>query len=293
MSEVTVTYKNTNGKELVLGRFAPFFMLSFSGFGTPENNVVSQNLFGIDGAQKIAQQLNVRDMEVIMRIMARNFDDLQHLKRTAISVLNPSLAGTIIYTTPNGKYEIDVEVIKGIDEAEDNTATTQKASLQFRALDPYWRDRSFYNNLIPLSHVRNLFKFPVNIVEKFKFAEMIPGEIITIENEGDAQVGAVFTMSFTKVVENPKIYNIRTQEYFGFNKTFNAGDKVTINTIRNQKRVLFKPNGGEEVNAMSMRMQGSTFLVLNQGNTYLQIQATSGLEGIIANLDYSPLVLGV
>lgn len=293
MEKVRVTYKNTDGEELVMGRFAPFYMLSFSGFGTPETTITTQNLFGVDGAQKVARQISVREMEIILLIKGESFDELQDLKQRVIKVLNPALSGTIIYEVLDKIFEIDVEIIKGVDEGENNTSLTQKGSLQFKALDPYWRDRSEYNKLIPLSQVENKFKFPLQITEDYKFAEMKPGEIITIDNTGDAAVGAIFTLNFTKSVKNPRIYNVRTQEYFGFNHVFGAGDVVTINTIRNQKQVLYKENGEDAINAMSMRTPGSSFLILNKGQTYLQIQADAGLEGIIANLDYSPLVLGV
>ena len=291
--KVRITYRNTNGVGIVMGKFPPFWALSFSGFGSPENTVNTQSLFGVDGAQKTSSALNVRDMEVIMLIKAESFDDLQDLKRKAMRALNPAYAGTLIYEVLDKTYEIDVEVVKGIDEAETNTSTSQKATLQFKALDPYWHDKSEYNKLVPLSQVNNLFKFPLSITDTFKFAEMKPGEIITIENAGDAAVGGIFTMKFLAGVQNPRIFNVETQEYFGFTHTFAAGDVVTFNTVRNQKKVTYTPFGGEEQNAMSMRTVGSTFLSMSVGTNYLQVQADGGLENIVASLDYSPLVLGV
>ena len=50
---------------------------------------------------------------------------------------------------------------------------------------------------------------------------------------------------------------------------------------------------GTEVNAMSERLENSTFLFLEKGANYLQVQADSGVDGVIVNLTFTPLVMGV
>jgi hypothetical protein len=292
-SKVRITYRNTDGQGIVITKQAPFKGMTISGFGTPDNTVSSQSLFGVDGAQLTSSTLNVRDIEVVMLIMAQSFEELQDLKRTVIRIMNPKLAGTLIYEVLDKTYEIDVIPLGGVDEGDANTSLTQKSVLQFRALDPYWRDRSEYNKLVSLSQVENMFKFPLSITSAFKFAQMKPGELVTIENTGDAAVGGIFTMQFIAPVTNPRIYEVESQNYFGFNATFNAGDVIVFNTIRNEKKVTYTPVDGVAENGMGLRMPGSTFLQLDQGVTNFQVQADEGVEGIVASLDYSPLVLGV
>ncbi|WP_433322298.1 phage tail domain-containing protein [Weissella tructae] len=290
--KVKITYRNTNGDELIMGRFAPFYILGYNGFGMPDNTIDTQELYGMSGARKITSSLNVRDIELVLLIKADNFEELKDLKRSVLKVLNPAFAGTLIYQVLDKTYEIDVEIVQGFD-AQEQTSLSEKSAIQFKALDPFWRDLSDYENLVPLNEVKPLFKFPLQITPDFKFAEMNPGEIVTIRNDGDANVGAVFTLKFTKKVVNPRVFDIRKQTFFGFKKTFYAGDTVTFSTVRNKKRVTFKAKDGQNVNAMGMRMQGSTFITLNIGETYLQIQADEGIDGVLGTLDYSPLVLGV
>lgn len=290
--KVKITYQNTNGDKLIMGRFAPFWILSKGGFGMPDNRIDTQQLYGMSGARKTNSSLDIRDIELILMIKGETFEELQELKRSVLKALNPALAGTITYQILDKTYEIDVEILKGFD-TQSQTSLVEKSAIQFQALDPFWRDRSEYENLVPLNEVKPLFKFPLQITPEFRFAEMKPGEIVTIRNDGDANVGAVFTLRFTKKVVNPRIFDIRKQAYFGFKKTFQAGDEVKFSTVRNKKSVTFKPKGGKEINAMGMRMQGSTFITLNIGDTYLQVQADEGIDGVLGTLDYSPLVLGV
>lgn len=290
--KVKITYRNTNGDELIMGRFAPFYILGYSGFGMPDNTIDTQELYGMAGARKITSSVNVRDLELIMLIKSESFEELKQIKREVLRVLNPAFAGTLTYQVLDKVYEIDVEIVKGFD-TQTQTSLAEKSAVQFKALDPFWRDVSDYKNLVPLNEVRPLFRFPLQITPEYKFAEMKPGEIITINNSGDADVGAVFTLRFTKQVVNPRVFDIRKQAFFGFSKTFQAGDQVQFSTVRGKKSVTFTPSGGTPVNAMSMRMQGSSFITLNIGQTFLQVQADEGIDGVLGTLDYNPLVLGV
>lgn len=291
---VKFKYTNTNGDSIVISHVAPFVYKSISGLGQAENELSSIKQYGVDGATKTTSSLAVRDMEIEMMIAADNFADLQDLKRNAIHVLNPKVAGTLTYTVAGKSYEIDVELIKGIDEGDANTALTQSTVLQFQALDPYWRDVSYYDRLVSLSTADNRFKFPLQITDAYIFSTVLTGQIVQVENAGDAVVGGEFTFTFTRTVVNPRIYNIKTTEFMEFNRTFVAGEKLVVVTTRNKKKMTLYDIDGEEVNAMQFRVVGSTFLQLDNTQTnYLQAQAQSGIEGMFVTLKFVPLKLGV
>ena len=44
---------------------------------------------------------------------------------------------------------------------------------------------------------------------------------------------------------------------------------------------------------MSERTVGSTFLQMDLGDNYIQIQATSGVEGCLGELEFTPKIMGV
>ena len=99
-------------------------------------------------------------------------------------------------------------------------------------------------------------------------------------------------MEFIGAVKNPRIYNVLTQEYFGFNGDFTPADKFELSTEQGNKYAK-KINAGVETNAMPDRMTDSTFLMLKKGTNYLQVQADEGVSSTLVNVKFSPRVIGV
>ncbi|MDR3241344.1 MAG: phage tail family protein [Lactobacillaceae bacterium] len=294
-SSVTVKYKNSKGRELVLSRAWPFVLESVSGFGMPENAITSTKLYGLDGEVKLMSSLNSRLLQVNGVIFAETYEELQTAKIDSISILNPRLSGTLSIEQHDKRYEIDVELIKGIDEGDDNGTTWQQLVLQFNALDPYWRNVSDYHTDINLSTRVDEWEFPLDIEDGFEFATVDTGIITTIVNDGDTDTGAIYTMTFGKTVTNPKIYNVLTQEFMGMKGDYSAGDKIVISTMRDNFFIKYYISmfGGAEVNGMPYRTIGSSFMQLKQGYNSLQVQADSGVDGLFVSVKFTPLVLGV
>ena len=289
----TVKYKNTEGTEIVFSNQAPFILQNVEGFGGVSNEIHSQRQFNRPGEQFISQSLEVRNIVLEGLILAKTDEDLDVYRRELVKAFNPMLAGTIIYRNDSEKeYEIDVVVDFAPNLDNQLIGTRIPFQIQLKALDVFWRDVSYYDSLIPLSQKVNLFKFPLQIVEDFQFAAIKSGEIIELQNDGDADVGAIFTIKFFADVVNPRIYNVITQEYFGFVGTYGIGTTLTISTVRGNKFVV-KDIYGVETNAMSERSLSSTFLQVRKGSNYFQVQADSRVNATIADLKFTPLVLGV
>ena len=289
----TVKYRNTEGAEIVFSNQPPFILQNVEGFGGVSNEIHSQRQFNRPGEQFISQSLEARNIVLEGLILAKSDEDLDVYRRELVKAFNPMLAGTIIYRNDSEKeYEIDVVVDFAPNLDNQLIGTRIPFQIQLKALDVFWRDVSYYDSLIPLSQKVNLFKFPLQIVEDFQFAAIKSGEIIELQNDGDADVGAIFTIKFFADVVNPRIYNVITQEYFGFVGTYGIGTTLTISTVRGNKFVV-KDIYGAETNAMSERSLGSTFLQVRKGSNYFQVQADSGVNATIADLKFTPLVLGV
>lgn len=293
-------YKNINGDRLQFKHIPPFQLIDWSGVGQPETNLSTTKQYGLAGEQLLSKSINFRDIEFIVLIKSPNYShsELLTLKRDVISIMNPMLSGTITISSNGRRYEIDVEVMKGIDDADTNTATSHRAILQWRALDPYWRDVTNYDHLVPLSVAQERLIFPLAITKNYVFSTVIAGEIVNVENNGDAPVGMTLTFSFYSVVTNPKVIKIHndgtSNEFLGFNGTYEPGDKIVVSTLRNKKSMTFYPKDGEPKNAMSRRIIGTTFLELDNGvSTPLRTDATSGGDGMYVEMSFTPLVLGV
>lgn len=288
----SVKYTNTDGETIEIGYKPPFFLTGLEGFSAVANEITSGKVHDLAGEQFINESLVARDMTVNCRVVAGSPEELATYRTQLISAFNPELAGILYFEEFGKSYSIDVKVEIGADFDLEKTQKSQEFQLVLKALDPYWRDTSIYDSLIPLSKVENKFKFPLIITDNFIFASMISGEIISVNNSGSVEVGGIFRMKIKGDVSNPRIHNVLTQEYFGFNGTYSNGTEFVISTLRGKKKVG-KTIDGTTINAMSERMLGSSFLQLKKGENYFQLQADNDINLVIGELNFTPLVLGV
>lgn len=282
-NKLSVTYTNSKGDSIIFGSFAPFRLLDYTGFGSVENDITSEKVYGLDGEQEISSTLAVREIELTVLVQPHGFVEQRTLVRNLMRIMNPKLPGTLTYQVLDSQYVIDVKIVKGFDPSY------TKGVIQFKALSPFWRDVSNLHQTISLGESSNMFKFPLQIIPDFVFAKVVAGNITTIENLGEAAIGFETSITCTGIVINPKLINVYTEEFFGFNAEFGIGDTIYINTNRGEKQALY--NGD---NAMKLRIAGSTFLQLdNEVTNYFILQAASGVENMRAEIKYEPLVNGV
>lgn len=289
-----IVYKNSEGGQVVFGQQPPFLVLSKKGFGPVENIITKQQQYGLDGSILINQQLDDRTLEIEGEFIAADRTDLEDKRNQLASLHNPKLSGTLTYFPDNGKvYQIDVKVEQPpiMDSSSNNL--TQKYSIRFISLDSYWVDRDQADKLISLSTLKNNLTFPLRINSNFTFALRSANSIQTIVNNGDAAIGMVISLYFSEEVVNPKILNVTTGEYFKLDKKYTANQVLTIVTLRGQKEVLLTLDDGTQENDLEFWDEDSTFLQLDKGNNFFQLQADSGVENMVGTVKISPKVLGV
>jgi len=295
LPNVKIIYRNVLEDEINFDRFGPIFLTNYSGFGSPENEVSSQKLFGVPGQRKTSSSRTYRDMTIGVAIKESSFEELKSQEHKIMAVINPELAGTILININDNLYSIDVEVLKGYESNSATGASSSSATLQFRALDPDWRDENQSNKAIVLTGTKKKMKFPLAITSGFAFATIKPGEIVTVENKGDFAVGFEMKLKINAPVVNPRIYNVLTQEYFGWNMSLNAGDEIYLSTVRLKKRTWLTDDvNPEPTNIMGKRIPGSSFFVLdNLSANNLVIQADTGIDNILGTLLFTQLIIGV
>ena len=288
-----VRYQNIQNTEVLFSNGPPFILTNLDGIGAVENELSTSTNYGSDGATKTSQRYVVRDITIEGRLVAETPEDRDNLRQELVRIFNRDLAGTLTLEMNNRRYLIDVEVSQAPEFKEDRLRYNHVPfQIMLKALNPYWRDASLYDALIPLSLTQNLFEFPLDIVNNFEFATVKSGDIIEIINRGDVEVGAVFFMRFIRDVKNPRIYNVLEQSFFGFKGTYQPDVRFELSTVFRGKYAR-KIIGDERINAMPERLEGSTFLTLRQGSNYFQIQAEEGVDGVLVDLKFQPLVIGV
>lgn len=288
---LNLKYKNTDGVTINIGSAPPYYLLSREGFSAVNNTITSEKTYGLDGETFISQTLDVRNLTINGFVLGDTRVELNDLRRDLIKAFNPKLAGTLTLQNDNGTYVIDVIPELAPNISDKSTGIGHEFTITLKALDPYWQDESLGDGLIELSTIEPKFNFPLAISSAFVFATAKSGEIITVLNDGDVDTGCLFRLRLVTTVVNPRIYNIYSQEFFGFSGTFVAGTVFEVSTTRGDKYA--RKFLTEWENAMPNRMSGSTFMQITRGSNYLQIQADSGVDGCLGDLEFAPKLLGV
>lgn len=288
-----ITYTNTEGEQIVMSGLPPYRLKRKAGFDSVENIIVSQNNYGQDGETAIYSKLDVRNIELEGTIIESNHADMLKFRRELVRIFNPIIAGELTYENNIGTYQIDV--IPELSPTFNETAKSgigQPFMISLKALDPYFTDKSEIDAEIPMARTEPKMTFPLRITKDFKFASLIAGDVIEIQNNGDVAVGAVFTINVNGPLVKPRLYDVITQQYFALNGSFITGTRLRISTIRGKKKV--EQNDGDGwYNIMKKRKVESTFLQLGKGINYLQLQADEGVEYTTSYVRFEPKILGV
>lgn len=292
-----ITYTNTTGEQVVFSSKPPYMYTTKSGFETPENVVTKQQNYGMDGSSYLSSRIDYREITINGVIRANSKEKSAEFRMLLIKVLNPKLAGTLLYENELGTYQIDViPIFSPVINETTYVGNELLSDMQvvFEALDPYWTDKSEIDAEIPMAREEALLEFPLEITNDFEFSRLVAGDVIEIENKGDVAVGAVFTINVNGILKNPRLYNVVSQEFFALNGTFTTGTKIRISTLRGKKRVEEDTGDGQGYrNIMTKRKVESTFLQIEQGINYLQLQADEGVEFTTSFIRFEPKILGV
>lgn len=284
-----ITYVNEIGETVIFKSKKPYILLEKKGFGGSSNNITSQKVFNIDGEIEDDETLPPRPLSISAIISGKNSTEDNKLRRNLLKVFNPKLNGTIIYESFGKTYEIDVKITEGWEDELDSATHLWKGTVSFLALYPLWRDTSSSSYTVQLGQTINEFSFPLGITDDFKFATVEAGKEVAVINPGHISVGMELNIECIAEVVNPRIYNPYTQEWFAFNWTFSGKDTIYLNTNENKKQVLIN---GE--NGFFKRKLGSKFLqISNLETNYFILEADKGVENMIAEMKYCPLLTGV
>lgn len=286
-------YKNTDGQTLELGQKRPFLITSREGLEQVENEITSTTQYNLDGAKLVGQRLNTRLITLKGEVVGENQDEIEELRKDLISVFNPKIAGALEYHIGDNVYTIDVLAETAPKFGSKQTAQTYDFTIELRALNPYWYDVTDYDKLIPLSQIENHMTWPLEIKANYVFAKIISGNITTITNNGDVETGAEYTLKISGNVKNVKVLNVVSGEFFKINYTFESGDIIVLNTIHNNFSVKLTKSNRDVINLIGNRDLSSSFFQLSKGDNYIQVTADVGKDLIIADMKFTPLVLGV
>lgn len=170
---------------------------------------------------------------------------------------------------------LDVWIDGYVESAEvDPWTADEKLAASIICPQPYWSD--VLETYTDASAVTALFAFPFAISEAgAPLSSLKRNSSVVIHNSGSVDTGVIFVLTATLPTQNPRIYNLTTGEFIGFDTELQAGDKLVINTNYGQKSVVHVRDG-VETNYIDTLADGFTWLQMAVGANEYTYTVTDG-----------------
>lgn len=278
-----------------MGGRPPFILTKIEGISAVNANIQTQKSLFQDGETYIDNLLEARSLSIEIMILAHNAEEMIRNRRKLLQVFNPKLGeGKIIYEKNGVKKEIKAisELAPVFPDVTEYKNMLQPGMIQLFCANPFWQDLDVIK--AEIAAWIGTFEFPLEIpIETgIEMGYREPSLIVNIFNKGDVPCGIKIEFKALATVVNPSLLNVNTREYIKINRVMEAGEKITVTTHFQNKRVMLSKNGVTE-NAFNWIDLGSTFLQLNVGDNLFRYDAEDGLYSLEVSIYYTPQYVGV
>lgn len=289
----TLKIENTNGEIFELSHNTQnYAVVGVQGLTRPQTAINTSTGGGLDGAFFNSARVEMRN--IVIDIILNG--DIEANRQQLYRIFPQKTACTVYFANKN----MDVK-ISGYVEVLDGDLFTQREAVQISIIcpRPFWEDmNAIYTEL---SNILRMFQFPFAIAETpgVPMSEILDYPVCTINNVGDVPCGCVITINIANdgtgenPVSNLKIFNVTTQEFFGFSgRTFGAGDQITINTMSGQLSATLN-RGGTITNLLNYVADGSTWFKLAIGENNFTFTCDDNADAVDIMFETAMLYGGV
>lgn len=253
--------ENARGNLITLtGDEANYQITTIKGLNPPSAHLNTSTVSGMDGAMYNSSRLNTRNIVITVKIngdVEKNRQDLYYYCPTKEKVR--------FYFSNNNR---DVYIDGYVDTVEcDLFSNDERMQISIICPQPYFMDVS--DTQVDGSSINALFTFPftIELGEPIPFSEIVLDSVIDLYNDSVNSIGMMIDIDVESDVSSILIKNTDTGETFTLEYDFEAGDHITINTIKGQKSIILLRNGVYSNIFVAMQI-GSVFFQLAAGDNY-------------------------
>lgn len=257
-------------------------LILFEGFGEVAAEHQMTKAPYQDGESHIGTTLKPRYPYLKFIMTANSWESLSALRKHANRVFDPKLSGTFEISYGDKRY-----ALKALPEAlpyfadEDAAGKTQKASINFKAPDPYWQSVTESETEI-VTWIGGL-TFPLQFPTAFSTA----GEKrINVINAGDVETP--IRVEISAPATNPTLTHVGTGEFIRVKRELTGNDVLVVTTDFGNKRVEI--DGVSKFNYID---QETTFFSLLPGDNILEYTSDDEQEKARVRISYKNRYLGV
>lgn len=223
-----------------------------------------------DGAYYNSQHLQMRN--IVIDIVLDG--DIERNRQHLYQIFPIKSKCTVYFQNENRSVKISgwIEVVGG-----DLFSQQEEIQISIICPQPYFEGLTAIQE--ELSQTVKLFEFPfaIEVGQPIPISEIQEMPFCTIQNNGDVKCGCVMKVSVSGFMYGLRIYNTTTQEWFGIDYDFQAGDIITIDSTTGNKKCVVKRDN-QEINLLLYRAVGSKWFQLAAGANEFTFRVATGQE---------------
>lgn len=145
-----------------------------------------------------------------------------------------------------------------------------------------------------ITRITPLLEFPLELTEQGQeFGRIESENNMIIINNGDEITPCKITLDIIGSVSNPIVSNNAIGGYFSLFGDFHEGQKIVIETETGKKSAKVIDVDNRERDLFNSISISSTWLYIDVGQNQFVISAESGIDNIVANIEYREIFYGV
>lgn len=263
------------------------------------NQIVTDNCDTQHSTSKTIKQIgeyitstnvNSRGISIIGYIFANSELDMASKREKLLNITSPFSEVQLVV---NDKYQIKGKcdgLVKWATGYDNNNKMFVKFMINILCPGTLWHNLN--PTIVSLNSYIDEFKFKLAIPEDdgMIFAKRAENTVSSIYNQCNIEIPMVITLTAIKEIENIKITNLTTGEFFSINLKMKAEDSLVINSEFGNKSVLL--NGKNVIG--NVDILNSTWLMLNPGLNEFTYECNDGNKyGFDAQIEYYESYWGI
>lgn len=168
--------------------------------------------------------------------------------------------------------------------------TEPRCELMLYSPKPYWYGLTATARV--LGGYQPAFTFPV-CYDSHTYGIRQDGEAAVLRNPGSLPVPFTATLRCAMPVEHPRVVDLKTGAFVGFDLTLQPGDVMEIYRSTSDRLACTLTRAGKTENIFAKLDEDSTLTELQPGDNVLSMQADSGSGYLQASVSFYPMEAGI
>lgn len=165
-----------------------------------------------------------------------------------------------------------------------------RCELMLYSPKPFWY--SLTETASVLGGYQPAFRFPV-CYDSHTYGIRQDGEAAVLRNDGSLPVPFTATLTCSMQVVHPKVVDLNTGAFIGFDLTLEDGDTLEIYRSTSDRLACTLTRQGVTENIFALLDEDSTLTELQPGDNVLSMQAESGAGYLQAAVSFYPMEAGI